>query len=117
MKHHKSVRKFGREKNQRNAFIKGLVSALILNGRIETTLARAKEIRPHVERIVTYGKANTLSSRRQALAKLYNHQAEVNKIFNEYAPKYKDTNGGYTRIIKLNPRLSDAAEMAIIEFV
>lgn len=117
MKHHKAARKFGREKNQRNAFIKGLVSALILNGRIETTLARAKEIRSHVERIVTHGKDNTLASRRQALAKLYNHQAEVDKIFNEYAPKYKDVNGGYTRIIKLNPRLSDGAEMAIIEFV
>ncbi len=117
MKHHKSIRKFGREKNARNAFIKGLVSSLILNGKIETTLARAKEIRPVAERLVTYGKANTLSSRRMALAKLYNHQAEVNKLFNEYAPKYKDVNGGYLRIVKLNPRLSDGAEMAIIEFV
>lgn len=117
MKHHKSNRKFGREKNARNAFIKGLVSALVLNGRIETTLARAKEIRPVAERLVTYGKVNTLASRRQALAKLYNHQAEVEKIFNEYAPKYKDVDGGYTRIVKLNPRLSDSAEMAIIEFV
>lgn len=117
MKHHKSARKFGRKKNARNAFIKGLASALIINGRIETTLARAKEIRPFVERLVTYGKANTLASRRLALAKLYNHDIEITKLFSEIAPKYKDVNGGYTRVIKLNPRLSDAAEMAIIEFV
>jgi large subunit ribosomal protein L17 len=117
MKHHKSQRKFGREKNQRNAFIKGLASSLIIHGRIETTLARAKEIRPFVERLVTYGKDNTLSSRRLALAKLYNHNLEIDKIFNDYATKYKDVNGGYTRIIKLSQRLSDSAEMAIIEFV
>lgn len=117
MKHHKSIRKFGRKKNQRNAFIKGLASALILNGRIETTLARAKEIRPFVERLVTYGKANTLASRRLALSKLYNHDKEIEKLFNEYGPKYKEVNGGYLRIIRLNPRLSDASEMAIIEFI
>jgi large subunit ribosomal protein L17 len=117
MKHHKSVRKFGRKKNARNAFIKGLVSALILNGRIETTLARAKEIRPYVERLVTYGKNGTLASRRLALSKLYNHEEEVSIIFDKYAPKYKDVNGGYTRIMKLNPRLSDASDMALIEFV
>lgn len=117
MKHHNSVRKFGRKKNQRNAFIKGLVSAIILNGKIETTLARAKEIRPYVERLVTYAKEGTLASRRLALAKLYNHETEVTKLFNEYAPKYKDVNGGYLRIMKKGQRLSDASEMAIVEFV
>ena len=117
MKHHKSIRKFGRKKNARNAFIKGLTSSLILNGKIETTLARAKEIRPYVERLVTYGKDNTLASRRLALAKLYNHEEEVSKIFDEYAPKYKEVNGGYLRIIKIGQRLSDASSMAIIEFV
>ena len=115
--HHSKIKKFGRKKNARKAFMKGLASALIINGRIETTIARAKAIRPFVERLVSYGKDNTLSSRRLALAKLYNHDIEINKLFSEIAPKYKDVNGGYTRIIKLNPRLSDAAEMAIIEFV
>lgn len=117
MKHHKAIRKFGRKKNARKAFVKGLVSSLIIHGRIETTMARAKEIRPHAERLVTYAKANTLASRRLALAKLYNHDLEINKLFNDYGPKYKDVNGGYTRIIRLNPRLSDASEMAVIEFV
>ncbi len=117
MMHHSKIKKFGRKKNARKAFMKGLASALIINGRIETTIARAKAIRPFVERLVSYGKDNTLSSRRLALAKLYNHDIEINKLFSEIAPKYKDVNGGYTRIIKLNPRLSDAAEMAIIEFV
>ncbi len=117
MKHHNSVRKFGRKKNARNAFIKGLVSALLLNGKIETTLARAKEIRPYVERLVTYAKDNTLASRRLALAKLYNHEIEVTKLFNDYGPKYKEVQGGYTRILKKGQRLSDASEMAIIEFV
>lgn len=115
--HHKSIRKFGREKNARKAFVKGLVSSLIIHGRIETTLARAKEIRPEVERLVTYAKDGSVSSRRLALSKLYNHKLEVEKLWGEYAPKYKDVNGGYTRIIKLRPRLSDSAEMAIIEFV
>lgn len=117
MKHHNSVRKFGRKKNARNAFIKGLVSALILNGKIETTLARAKEMRPYTERLITYAKDGSLSSRRLALAKLYNHEIEITKLWNDYAPKYKEINGGYTRIIKKGQRLGDASEMAIIEFI
>jgi large subunit ribosomal protein L17 len=117
MKHHKSIRKFGRKKNARNAFIKGLASSLILNGKIQTTVARAKEVRPFVERLVTYAKENTLASRRLSLAKLYNHNNEITKLFNDYGPKYKDINGGYTRILKTGIRLSDASDMAIIEFV
>ncbi|MDI9354741.1 MAG: 50S ribosomal protein L17 [Cyanobium sp. MAG06] len=117
MKHHKAIRKFGRKKNQRVAFTKGLMSALILNGRIETTLARAKEIRPMVERLVTYAKSDTLASKRLIASKLYNHKDETNKLVSVYAPKYKDTNGGYTRIIKAGVRLSDASQMAIIEFI
>lgn len=117
MLHHNKIKKFGRKKNARNAFMKGLASALIINGKIETTLARAKAIKPFVERLVTYGKDNTLSSRRLALAKLYNHDIEINKLFSEIAPRYMTVSGGYTRVIKLNPRLSDSAEMAIIEFV
>lgn len=117
MKHHNNTRKFGRESNQRNAFIKGLASALIINGKIETTVARAKELRPFIERLVTHAKAGTLASKRLVLAKLYNHKIENDKLHNEYAPKYKDVNGGYTRIIKKGQRLSDASEMAVIEFI
>ncbi|MCX8513677.1 MAG: 50S ribosomal protein L17 [Candidatus Pacebacteria bacterium] len=117
MKHHKAIRKFGRKKNQRIAFTRGLVSALILNGKIETTLARAKEIRPMVERLVTYAKTDTLASKRLIASKLYNHKIETNKLVSEYAPKYKDVNGGYTRIIKNGVRLSDASQMAVIEFI
>ncbi len=117
MKHHNQTRKFGREKNQRKAFVKGLVSSLIIHGKIETTEARAKEIRPFVDRLVTYAKDATVPSRRLALSKLYNHDVEINKLWTEYAPKYATRNGGYTRIIKLAPRISDSAKMAIIEFV
>ncbi len=117
MKHHKAIRKFGRKKNARKAFVKGLVSSLIIHGRIETTIARAKEIRPFVERMVTYAKNGSIAARRLAASKLYNHDIEIEKLWTEYAPKYKDVKGGYTRIIRKNPRLSDASEMAIIEFI
>jgi large subunit ribosomal protein L17 len=117
MKHHKAFRKFGREKNQRKAFIKGLLINLIRHGRIETTLARAKEIRPHVEKLVTLAKEDTVARRRLVMARLLNQEPEVTKLFKEYAPKFKDVQGGYTRILKLATRLSDGAEKAIIEFV
>ncbi len=115
--HHKKFRKFGREKNQRKAFVKGLMSALIINGRIETTLARAKELRPNIEKLITKSKDNTISNKRHVASKLYNHEIEVNKLFNEIAPKYKDVTGGYTRIIRKSRRLGDSAEMAIIELI
>jgi large subunit ribosomal protein L17 len=117
MKHHKAFRKFGREKNQRKAFIKSLLINLIRHGRIETTLARAKEIRPQVEKLVTLSKENTVARRRLVMSRLLNQEPEVTKLFNEYAPKFKDIQGGYTRILKLPTRLSDGAEKAIIEFV
>ncbi|MEI6810677.1 MAG: 50S ribosomal protein L17 [Candidatus Nomurabacteria bacterium] len=117
MKHHKSFRKFGREKNQRVAFVKSLLINLIRHGRIETTLARAKEIRPFVERLVTLAKTDTVARRRLVSARLINQADETIKLFGEYAPKYKDVAGGYTRIIKLSNRVSDGAEKAIIEFV
>ena len=117
MMHHKNFRKFGREKNQRKAFIKGLASSLIIHGRMETTIARAKEVRPYVEKLITMAKVDSVANRRHIAAKLYNHDIEVNKLFTELGPKYKDVNGGYTRIIRLSRRLGDGAEMAIIEFV
>lgn len=115
--HHKNFRKFGREKNQRKAFLKGLASSLIIHDKMETTIARAKELRPYIEKFVTMAKVDTVANRRHVAAKFYNHDIEVNKLFNELGPKYKDVNGGYTRIIRLSRRLGDGAEMAIIEFV
>lgn len=117
MKHHKAFRKFGREKNQRKAFIKSLLINLIRHGRIETTLARAKEIRPHVEKLVTLAKEDTVARRRLVMSRLLNQDPEVTKLFKEYAPKFQNVQGGYTRILKLTTRLSDGAEKAIIEFV
>jgi large subunit ribosomal protein L17 len=117
MKHHKNQRKFGREKNERIAFVRGLILNLIRHGRMETTLARAKEIRPKVERLVTLAKVDSVPRRRLVAAKVYNQATATKKLFGEYAPKYKDVKGGYTRIIKLSKRLSDSAERAIIEFV
>lgn len=117
MKHHKSFRKFGREKNQRVAFVRGLLINLIRHGRIETTLARAKEIRPEVEKLVTLAKEDTVARRRLVASRLINQAPETAKLFTEYAPKYKEVPGGYTRILKLPTRLSDGAEKAVIEFV
>lgn len=96
--------------------LKGMVTYLLENGRIETTVARAKEVRPLAEKMITLGKKNTLASRRQAMA-FITKEAVVAKTFTELAPKYADRNGGYTRIIKTGPRRGDAAEMAVIELV
>ena len=113
----KSFRKFGREKNQRKAFIKGLAINLIRHGAIETTEARAKEIRPYVEKLVTLAKTDSVARRRLVSSRLLNQEKEVKKLFENLAKKYKETNGGYTRIIKLPYRLSDGASKAVIEFV
>ena len=117
MKHHKAFRKFGREKNQRKAFVRSLLINLIRHGRIETTLARAKEIRPMVEKLVTLAKEDTVARRRLIMSRLLNQDPEVGQLFKDYAPKFKDVDGGYTRILKLPTRLSDGAEKAVIEFV
>jgi large subunit ribosomal protein L17 len=117
MKHHKNFRKFGREKNERKSFIKGLAINLIRHEKIETTLARAKEIKPFVERLVTLGKEDTVSRRRLVSGRILNQEAETKKIFVTLSPKYKDVNGGYLRIIKLGQRIGDGSPMAIIEFV
>ena len=117
MRHHNSVRKFGRPSNQRRALLKSLALALINHGRIETTEAKAKELRPYVEKLVTKAKDNTIASKRLMVARLMNRKEESKKLFEEIAPKYKDQKGGYTRIMKLPQRQGDAAKMALIEFV
>ena len=110
------TRKLGRPTAHRNAMLRGMVTYLIENGSIETTLTRAKEVRSIAEKMITLGKKNTLASRRQALAYITKEDV-VKKLFDEIAPKYKEVNGGYCRIIKTGPRRGDAAEMCIIELV
>ena len=110
------TRKLGKATDHRIAMLKNLTTALLENGKIETTVAKAKEVRSLAERMITLGKQNTLHTRRQALAYITEEDV-VTKLFNEIAPKYADRNGGYTRIIKIGPRRGDASEMAIIELV
>ena len=110
------TRKLGRPTAHRNAMIRGMVTYLLENGSIETTLTRAKEVRCMAEKMITLGKTNTLASRRQALSYITKEDV-VKKLFDEIAPAYSDRNGGYTAIYKLGPRRGDAAEMAIIELV
>ena len=109
-------RKLGRPTDHRQAMLRGLVTYLLENGKIETTVTRAKEVRAMADRMITLGQEYTLHSRRQALAYVTKEDV-VKKLFDEIAPKYEDKNGGYTRIIKTGPRRGDAAEMCIIELV
>ena len=108
--------KLGRPTEHRNAMLRGLVTYLLENGSIETTLARAKQVRSMAEKMITLGKKNTLASRRQALAYITKEDV-VSKLFNEIAPKYEGRNGGYTQIFKMGPRRGDAAEMAIVKLL
>ena len=116
MRHHSSNRKFGREMNQRSALLRSLSRNLINEGRITTTLAKAKSLRPFVEKLVTKAKLGTLASRRVIISDLHGEK-ETKVLFDNFAKKYKDRKGGYTRIIKLPPRALDSAPMAMIEFV
>lgn len=115
MRHLKKGRKFGREKNQRTALLKSLARELIMRGRIKTTLAKAKELRSVAEKLVTESKSGSLDARRRAIA--FVHLAATKKLFSTIAPEMKERSGGYTRVIRLGRRASDAAEMAIIELV
>ena len=110
------TRKLGRTTAHRKAMLRGLVTLLLENGKVETTLARAKEVRSVAEKMITLGKKNTLASRRSALAYITKEDV-VTKLFSEIAPKYENRNGGYTQIFKMGPRRGDAAEMAIIKLV
>jgi len=116
MRHRKNTLKLGRTSQHRDLMLANLVSDLINHNRVRTTLAKAKAMRPLAERMVTLGKKGSLHHRRQAVATLHQKDA-VKKLFADLAPKYADRAGGYTRIIKLGPRNSDAAPMAQIEWV
>ena len=110
------TRKLGRPTDQRMAMLRGMVTALLENGKIETTVTRAKEVRPLAENMITLGKRGDLHARRQALSFITKEDV-VKKVFEELAPKYAERNGGYTRIIKTGVRRGDNAPMAIIALV
>ena len=110
------TRKLGRTTDIRMSMLRGLVTYLLENGRLETTVYRAKEVRSLADKMITLGKKNTLASKRQALSFITKEEVVV-KLFNEIAPSYADRNGGYTRVLKIGPRRGDGAEMAIIELV
>lgn len=112
-----AYRKLGRDNKHRRSMLATLTKQLIENESIVTTETRAKEVRKSFDKMITYGKKNTLVARRQALAFLHNDEACVNKVFNELAPRYADREGGYTRIIKTTERKGDNALMVILELV
>ena len=112
-----AYRKLGRDNKHRRSMLATLTKELVKNERIVTTETRAKEVRKCFDKMVTYGKKGTLVSRRKALAFLHNDNEVVSKIFNELAPRYKDRNGGYTRIIKMTERKGDNALEVILELV
>ena len=110
------TRKLGRPTAHRKAMLRGMVTLLLENGQVETTLTRAKEVRSIAEKMITLGKKNTLASRRAALAYITKEDV-VTKLFSEIAPKYANRNGGYTQIFKIGARRGDAAEMAIVRLI
>lgn len=115
MRHHNHNRKFGRTKSQRAALLRSLSRSLVLKGRMQTTEAKAKEVRPLIEKMVTRARTGTLASRRMLIVALGDAHA-ANKLMTT-AKGYEGRAGGYTRITKLSPRKGDAAAMALIEFV
>ena len=109
-------RKLGRTSDHRLAMLRAMVTFLFENGKIETTVTRAKEVQPLAEKMITMAKTNTLANKRNVMA-FVTKETVTKKLFDEIAPKYEGVNGGYTRIIKKGPRRGDAAEMCIIELV
>lgn len=110
------VRKLGRTSDHRKAMLRAMVTFLMENGKIETTVTRAKEVRAMAEKMITIAKTGDLHSKRQVYSYI-TKETVAKKVIDEIAPKYKEVNGGYTRIIKTGPRRGDAAEMAIIELI
>lgn len=117
MRHHRKGRIFGLFGNQRTALLRGLARSLFLNGAIVTTVAKAKEVRPFAERLITKGKVDSVETRRHLASELGNAEDAVKKLVDEIAPKYKERAGGYTRIVKLGKIGARAAESARIELV
>jgi large subunit ribosomal protein L17 len=116
MRHHRAGKKLGRDSAHRKALYSNLAGALIEHGRIKTTEAKAKAVKPFAEQMITLGKRGDIHARRLALAELRS-QDVVHQLFAEVAPRFADRPGGYTRIVKLGPRLGDAADMVYLELV
>ena len=116
MRHQRSGKKLGRDSAHRKALYSNLTGALIDHGRIQTTEAKAKAVKPLAEKMITLGKRGDLHARRQALAALRSNDV-VHRLFADIAPRFADRPGGYTRIVKLGPRQGDAAEMVYLELV
>ncbi|MGZ4407412.1 MAG: 50S ribosomal protein L17 [Gaiellaceae bacterium] len=116
MRHRRAGKKLGRDSAHRRALYSNLAGALIEHGRIKTTQAKAKAVKPFAEQMITLGKRGDLHARRLALAELRS-QDVVHQLFAEVAPRFAERPGGYTRIVKLGPRLGDAAEMVYLELV
>ena len=109
-------RKLGRPRDHRKAMLRAMVTYLFENGRIETTVTRAKEVRAMADKMITLGKNDSLHSKRQIFAYI-TKETVAKKLMDEIAPQYAERNGGYTRIVKIGPRRGDSAEMAVIELV
>jgi large subunit ribosomal protein L17 len=116
MRHHRQGKKLGRDSAQRKALYAGLTAALIEHGRIKTTEAKAKAVKPIAEQMITLGRRGDLHARRQALAFLRS-QDVVHKLFAEVAPRFADRPGGYSRIVKIGPRYGDGAQLVYLELV
>src|SRR3989338_4402004 len=116
MRHSNRIKKFGRKKNQRGALMRSLAQSLIRDGKIRTTEAKAKALRPFVERVITHARTGTPASRRLIKSRLGNDM-NLAKLYKEIGPKYASRAGGYTRVVKAGVRLSDGAKMAVIELV
>jgi large subunit ribosomal protein L17 len=116
MRHRRAGKKLGRDSAHRKALYSNLAGALIEHGRIKTTAAKAKAVKPFAEQMITLGKRGDLHARRLALAELRS-QDVVHQLFAEVAPRFADRPGGYTRIVRLGPRLGDSAEMVYLELV
>jgi large subunit ribosomal protein L17 len=116
MRHRRAGKKLGRDSAHRKSLYSNLAGALIEHGRIKTTVAKAKAVKPFAEQMITLGKRGDLHARRLALAELRS-QDVVHQLFADVAPRFADRPGGYTRIVKLGPRLGDAAEMVYLELV
>jgi large subunit ribosomal protein L17 len=116
VRHRRSGRKLGRDASHRKALYANLAGALIEHGRIKTTVAKAKEVRPVAEQMITLGRTGGVHARRQAL-KLLRSQDVVHKLFSEVGPRFADRPGGYSRIVRIGPRQGDAAEMVYLELV
>ena len=117
MRHQHKGRTFGRPKNQRTALVRSLARSLIIHERISTTEAKAKELRPFIEKIISHGRADTVANRRLVASRLGNDEAAVKKVFNTLSPRYKNRPGGYVRIVKRAPNATNARDTAYIAFV